>query len=92
MSLVFSISNDYLTASSGVTFLLNGGGGGNNVAEVLWFASFSFPLIVVGQRRKLAKFLSLSDLALQTLLLVMLFPITLRSSLEAGISSPRTYL
>lgn len=72
---------------------IKGGGDGNDVAEVLWFTQFwgFFLLIVVGQRRKVAKFFNLSDLALQTLLLVM-FSITLRSFLGAGILSPRTHL
>lgn len=42
--------------------------------------------------KNLAKSLNLSDLALQMFLLVTLFSITLRSSLVAGILSPRTRL
>lgn len=91
VSLVFSIPNDYFTASSGVTFLLR-----VVVVEIMLLRfcgllHFFFPLIVVGQRRKLAKFFNLSDLALHTLLLVM-FSITLRSSLGAGILSLKTHL
>lgn len=89
MSLVFSIPNYYFTASSGVNFLLS-------MVEIMLLRfcgllHFFFPLIVVGQRRKLAKFFNLSDLALQTLLLVMVLSITLRSSLGTGILSPRTH-
>lgn len=46
----------------------------------------------LGRGENLAKSLNLSDLALQMFLLVTLFSITLRSSLVAGILSPRTRL
>lgn len=51
-----------------------------------------FPMVVGQGEKNLAKSLNLSDLALQMFLLVMWFSITLRSSLVAGILSPRTRL